>query len=156
TSAFSINLQFSGEITGVMDDPQNNYAPVPAANVDLFGIGYQTRTTTDTAGKFDFKGVREGHVDLSARDPNSIRIAKNSATLTTDNPLVPVPLHLELTSTLVVKVFLPYDSGTSSGVLVPNVEIDVSQGAPGGVYHRTSQVNGDSFPGLVRNIGFTV
>jgi hypothetical protein len=156
TAVLTINLEFSGEVKGTLDDPQNHLPGVPGANVDLFGVGYQTRATTDTAGAFDFNGVREGTVDLVARDPNSIRQARNKATVTPANGTVIVPMHLEPTSTLTVKVFLPNDSGGSSGVLVPNVEIDVGQNAPGGQYHRTSQTNGDSFPGLVRKIGFSL
>src|SRR5262249_36282094 len=95
-------------------------------------------------------------VQLTARDPSSIRLARGAGSISTANRQVTVPLHLEPTSTLTVKVFLPNDSGASSGVLAPNVEIDVAQGAPGGPYHRTSQINGDTFPGMVRNVGFRV
>jgi hypothetical protein len=156
TAQVRVTLLFSGEILGVLDDPQNSNAPVPAADVNLYGADYQTRATTDAQGAFDFKGVREGKVDLTARDPNSIRIAKSGGSVTSADPRLTVPLHLEPTSTLTVKVFLPNDSGGNSGVLAPNVNIDVAQNAPGGKYGRSSQTNGAQFPGLVRKIGFQV
>jgi hypothetical protein len=156
TAQVRVTLLFSGEILGVLDDPQNSNAPVPAADVNLYGADYQTRATTDAQGAFDFKGVREGNVQLTARDPNSIRIAKSGGAVTSADPRLTVPLHLELTSTVTVKVFLPNDSGGNSGVLAPNVNIDVAQNAPGGKYARSSQTNGAQFAGLVRKIGFQV
>ena len=146
-----ITLLFSGEVDGTLTDPEKNDAVVPGANVTLYASGYQTRATTGTDGVFDFKGIREGYVDLEARDPLTIRRAVNRGVLvSTANGTTHLPMTLERTSTLTVKAFLPNDSGGNSGVLAPLVSIDVNQLAPGGHYQRTTQTNGAQFPGLVR------
>ncbi|MEO8036627.1 MAG: Ig-like domain-containing protein, partial [Acidobacteriota bacterium] len=137
-------------------DPQAQGAAVPGANVTLSGNGYQTRSTTDTAGAFDFKGVREGAITLEARDPLSVRRAVGSGVVSTAAPTAHVALALEPASTLTVKAFLPNDAGQSSGSLAPLVSIDVQQRSAGGDYLRSSQTNGATFPGLVRGVGFHV
>ena len=152
TTQQQITLLYSGAVDGTLVDPQNDNKGVPGANITLFGAGYQTRTTTLDGGAFTFIGVREGSIDLIARDPLSIRravkrnILVNSAIGTTH-----VPMTLEPTSTLTVKAYLPNDTGGNSGILAPLVNIDVTQNAPGGKYLRTSQTNGAQFPGLVRD-----
>ncbi|HEV8432160.1 MAG TPA: Ig-like domain-containing protein, partial [Thermoanaerobaculia bacterium] len=159
-ASVSITLTFSGEVSGTLTDPQNNNAPVPGSNVNLFGsflkLNYQTRTTTGTDGSYDFKGVREGDFTLEARDPNSIRMARGQGLVSSVYPTATIPLTLEPTSTLTVKAFLPNDSGQSSGVLAPLVSIDVTENTQGGKYLRSSQTNGDAFPGLVRGNGIDV
>jgi hypothetical protein len=154
TSNQQINLVFSGEVDGSLTDPENASTGVPGANVTLTGSGYQTRATTDTAGLFDFKGVREGSVQLEARDPLSVRRAVRTAVVSTAAPTAHVALTLEPTSVLTVKAFLPNDSGQSSGILAPLVSIDVTQNSAGGAYLRSSQTNGATFPGMVRGAGF--
>ena len=153
-----ITLLYSGAVDGTLTDPQNNGSAVPGANITLFGAGYQTRATTTADGVFEFLGVREGSVDLIARDPLSIRRAvKRNILVTSANGTTHVPMTLEPTSTLTVKAFLPNDTGGNSGVLAPLVNIDVNQYAPGGRYLRTTQTNGAQFPGLVRDyVGINV
>jgi Bacterial Ig-like domain/F5/8 type C domain len=161
TTSQTIILQFSGEVVGTLTDPQSlgsdgKPAPVPGSNVTLYGNGFQTRSSTGTDGAFDFKGVREGGVHLEARDPQSIRMARNDGMVSTANATALIPLQLEPTSTLTVKAYLPNDAGGSSGTLAPLVSIDVTMNAPGGQYLRSSQTNGAQFSGMVRNVGYTV
>jgi hypothetical protein len=155
-STITITLIFSGQVNGKLTDPESLDLPVPGANVTLFGTGYSTRASTQTDGTFEFRGVREGLVRLEARDPLTIRMARNNGIVDPANATAYIPLQLEPTSQLVVKAYLPDDSGGNSGALAPLVSIDVEEFAPGGHYLRTSQVNGNGFPGLVRGVGISV
>jgi hypothetical protein len=122
-----VPLTFVGAVDGTLTDGEAGGAAVPGAHVDLRAGTYQTRATTSVEGKFEFEGVHEGLVHLEARDPDSFRKANGQATVSATDTRRTVNLELEPTETLFVDVYLPNDSGHSSGVRVPLATLDVSQ-----------------------------
>jgi hypothetical protein len=122
-----IVLEFSGEVTGRLIDPEDNGRGIPGAHVNLKAFQYDTRATTDTLGGFIFEGVREGQFSLTAKDTLSNRRASATRTLTQADPRPNVILELEPIETLYLSVYEPNDTGGNSNVLVPIVEATVRQ-----------------------------
>lgn len=149
-------LEFSGKVTGRLSDPESipANAAVPGAPVTLTGTDYQSRASTDVAGAFLFEGIREGSFALDAKDPRSNRRARATRTLSAADPQPHVDLQLERTETLHVAVYLPDDTGASSGVLAPAVEATATQ--RNGDYVRTAQGNPVQLPSLFLNEPYTI
>ncbi|HEU4522980.1 MAG TPA: carboxypeptidase regulatory-like domain-containing protein, partial [Thermoanaerobaculia bacterium] len=154
TTDVRVLLEFSGQVTGTLTDPQATNAPVPGAAVTLTGSNYQSRTSTEISGAFEFEGVREGTFVLDAKDTQTNRRARASRSLSAADPQPHVDLQLEPTTTLHVAVYLPNDSGASSTVLAPPVEVTATQ--RGEDYLRTIQGNPAQLTGLFLNEPYNV
>ncbi|MGH9456390.1 MAG: Ig-like domain-containing protein, partial [Thermoanaerobaculia bacterium] len=123
-----IALEFIGRVSGEVLDPEKAPPQVAGSHVTLEAFQYETRTTTDSVGAFVFEGVREGKLELTARDPESNRRAQATRTFSAaEGELTGVTLELERTETLHALVYLPADDGSSSGVLAPAVGFDIEQ-----------------------------
>ncbi|HVT45346.1 MAG TPA: Ig-like domain-containing protein [Thermoanaerobaculia bacterium] len=122
-------LIFSGKVSGRMSDPELAGNPgVAGAHVDLTATNYQTRATTAGDGGFVFDGVREGNLRLDAKDPLSNRRATATRTLTQEAAeITGVALELEPLETLYGTVYLPNDTGGSSGIPAPLLDVEVKQ-----------------------------
>jgi len=149
-----IDLVFSGKVTGKLSDPQAGGAGVPGAPVTLTAFNYSTRTSTETTGNFLFEGVREGTFTLDAKDTLSNRHATASHSLSQADPEPNILLQLEPTEVLHVAAYLPADNGTSSGILAPIVNLDVTQ--RNGDFIRSLQGNDFQMPGLFLNSPYSI
>ncbi|MBW3565708.1 MAG: Ig-like domain-containing protein, partial [Acidobacteria bacterium] len=149
-----VQLEFSGIVRGDVVDPEASYAAVGGAGVTLRADNYSSLASTDSTGRFEFNGVREGTVKLSTKDTDSNRRASATRTVSKESPEVEVRLELEQTRSLFVEAYLPADDGSSSGQLVPSVEVTVTQ--RGGDYHRTLQGNPLEFPGMFLDEPYSV
>ncbi|HKR62553.1 MAG TPA: carboxypeptidase regulatory-like domain-containing protein, partial [Thermoanaerobaculia bacterium] len=158
-----LELEFSGEVDGTLTDPENNHAPVPGSHVRLTASNYQTQASTDVAGFFVFKGVREGAFSLDAKDTLTNRRAHADRTLSILDPHRTVNLELEPTETLYFAAYLPDDFGNKSAILAPPVRMEVIQRCYEGAdhvrhcdYERQLQGNPLQFPGLMENSGYGI
>ncbi|HSP14146.1 MAG TPA: Ig-like domain-containing protein [Thermoanaerobaculia bacterium] len=149
-------LEFSGKVDGALTDPESVPAgsAVPGATVTLTGSGYQTRSSTNPSGAFTFDGVREGLFALEAKDTESNRRAAASHIMSAADPHPVINLELERTETLNVAVYLPDDTGASSGILAPPVAIDVSQRS--GEFSRSAQGNPIVMPKLLATEPYSI
>src|SRR6185369_4478825 len=92
----TISLQFSGKVTGTLTDPM--FVPakgVPGVPITLNATNYQSRASTDTAGAFNFIGIREGFFSLDAMEPTLRRTAHGTGQVTKADPQPRVDLELE-------------------------------------------------------------
>ncbi|HYI12032.1 MAG TPA: carboxypeptidase regulatory-like domain-containing protein [Thermoanaerobaculia bacterium] len=158
-----LELEFSGEVDGTLTDPENNNAPVPGSHVRLTASNYQTQASTDVAGFFVFKGVREGTFALDAKDTLTNRRAHADRTLSVLDPHRTVNLELEPTETLYFAAYLPDDFGNKSNVLAAPLRMEVIQRCWTGLdhvrhcdYERQLQGNPLQFPGLMENSGYGI
>ncbi len=158
-----LELEFSGEVDGTLTDPENAHAPVPGSVIRLTASNYQTQASTDVAGFFVFKGVREGSFALDAKDTLTNRRAHADRTLSVLDPHRTVNLELEPTETLYFAAYLPDDFGNKSDILAPPLRMEVVQRCyydPSGGrhcdYERQLQGNPLQFPGLMENSGYGI
>jgi hypothetical protein len=153
-ASLEVVLEFSGKVNGKLSDPEDANRGVPGAAVTLSASQYQTRASTDAAGLFVFDGVREGLFALEAKDTLTNRRATASHNLTQADPNPFISLRLEPTETLYLNVYLPNDTGGNSNVLVPLVNIDVTQRHDD--FRRSLQGNAFAMPGLLENESYAV
>ncbi|MBV9493772.1 MAG: carboxypeptidase regulatory-like domain-containing protein, partial [Acidobacteria bacterium] len=159
-------LLFSGKVTGTLTDPDRGGAGVSAMPITLTATNYSSRTSTDVAGHFLFKGIREGLFKLDALDAATGRRAHAERLLTQADREPVVDLELEPVATLYVKAVLPQDDGSASNVELPVANVKVGQRCREFAredcdYIRIQQGKGlsyanmylDSFVGLVNEIG---
>ncbi|HYK00775.1 MAG TPA: Ig-like domain-containing protein [Thermoanaerobaculia bacterium] len=158
-----LELEFSGEVDGTLTDPENGNAPVPGSHIRLTASNYQTQASTDVAGFFVFKGVREGAFALDAKDTLTNRRAHADRTLSVLDPHRTVNLELEPTETLHFAAYLPDDFGNKSNVLAAPVRMEVIQRCWTGLdhvrhcdYERQLQGNPLQFPGVLENSGYGI
>ena len=156
TADVRIVLEFSGEVTGRLIDPEDNGRGIPGAHVNLKAFQYDTRATTDTLGGFLFEGVREGAFTLSAKDTLSNRRASASRSLTQADPRPNVILELEPIETLYLSVYQPDDTGGNSNVLVPIVEATVRQRCNPCDFFRSLQGNDFQMTGALEEVPYSV
>jgi len=149
-------LEFSGEVTGKLIDPEDNDRGIPGAHVTLTAFNYSTRATTGGLGDFLFEGVREGLFNLKAKDTLTNRRASASRSLTQADPSPFVELELEPTETLFLSVYQPNDTGGNSNVLVPVVEAEVTQRCNPCDFLRALQGNAFEMEGLLEQSPYTV
>src|SRR6185436_14447867 len=96
-------------------------------------------------GDFLFEGVREGFFRLTAKDTLTNRRASASRTLSQADPAPVVPLEHE-----------PTDTGGNSNVLVPIVEVEVTQRCQPCDFLRALQGNPLQMEGVLENSPYNV
>ncbi|MHB9001120.1 MAG: Ig-like domain-containing protein, partial [Thermoanaerobaculia bacterium] len=151
----TLYLLQSAEVYGTLTDPHppdgGATRAVGSAHVTLSASSYETRSTTNSAGAFELKGVRPGSFRLAARDPQSQRRATLDSSVASGER-AQRDLALEPAFPLTVNAYLPTDSG-AKGALAPAVAVEVRQG---GEYLRSAQGNQLVFEGLVARLGYFV
>ena len=158
-----LELDFSGTVDGTLTDPEASNAPVPGSVVRLSATNYSTQASSDTAGFFLFRGVREGTFSLDAKDTETNRRAHAERTLSVLDPHRTVNLELEPTDTLHFAAYLPDDYGNKSDVLAPPMRAEAVQRCWAGLDHvrhcdYERQLNGNpiEFPRILKNSGYGV
>jgi hypothetical protein len=123
-----VYLEQRGEVKGTLWDDESKTIAVPAGTVSLSGSTTggsvcalaTTSSAPETLGRFDFLGIPEGHFQLEAAAPTSLRRARAEADVSATSPIVDLNLVLEPVGDLYFKLFESLRSGLH--------EVDLSQG----------------------------
>ncbi len=145
-------LEARGEVVGHLSDPTTN-VPVPGASILLYSTGivaFNTYSSTDAQGAFEFLGVPQGHFTLLASEPGGRRRAMGAGAIATEGERVVVELALDPQGVVFGSVLRPL--GQPAGLFSPS-NVVVIQGA--GRIAATLD-NPFRFEGVIVGIPFTL
>lgn len=151
-----IVLSFLGRVAGYVTDPETVPANLPSKGdpVQVNSPGVSQRTSTDSEGKFEVKGVPEGPFKLFVYDLESGRMGFGPDNLFISKTVQEhTNLHLELekTATLTVNAYLPTDNG-QQGELAPLVDVLVETTD----YYREAQGQSLKFERMITRYGYKI
>jgi hypothetical protein len=156
TVNIEVVLSFLGKVAGYVTDPESDPKNQPSRGdpVQVDSPGVSQRTSTDSEGRFEVKGVPEGPFKLFVYDLESGRMAFGPPNLFISKTVQEhTNLHLELekTATLTVNAYLPADNG-QQGELAPLVDVLVEATD----YYRESQGQSLKFERMITRYGYKI